>query len=147
MGSEKLYDATESISKHGIRFMPATTDAYFKASLDRVKSHYEPLDHLKKQSILVDGEDVIDGGGTKISLQIFPKTVIWSIFFEFIQRKVDDGFGEGNFKALFELIEEEQIANDESSAAQSAGQAEGDIFPTLNVTQFALSDGGDFAAI
>ena len=52
---------------------------------------------------------VVDGGMTKILLQIFSKTVIGPIFFEFIQRKGDEGFGEGNFRALFESIEEDQF--------------------------------------
>ena len=53
--------------------------------------------------ILIDGEGVVEGGYTKVLLQRFSKTVIGPIFFEFIQRKGDDGFGEGNFKALFEF--------------------------------------------
>jgi len=69
-----------------------------------------------KNGILIDGEDVVDGGETKILLQIFSKTVVGPIFFEFIQRKGDDGFGEGNFKALFESIEREQIENGEIAA-------------------------------
>jgi 4-hydroxyphenylpyruvate dioxygenase len=56
-----------------------------------------------------NGEGVVDGGMTKILLQIFSKTVIGPIFFEFIQRKGDEGFGEGNFRALFESIEQDQI--------------------------------------
>ena len=56
-----------------------------------------------------EGEGVVDGGTTRILLQVFSKTVIGPIFFEFIQRKGDDGFGEGNFKALFESIEADQI--------------------------------------
>ena len=52
---------------------------------------------------------MVDGGETRILLQVFSKTVIGPIFFEFIQRKGDDGFGEGNFKALFESIERDQI--------------------------------------
>ena len=59
--------------------------------------------------ILIDGEGVVEGGYTKVLLQIFSKTVIGPIFFEFIQRKGDEGFGEGNFQALFESIEEDQI--------------------------------------
>ena len=65
---------------------------------------------MRKHGILIDGEGVVDGGETKVLLQIFSKTVIGPIFFEFIQRKGDDGFGEGNFKALFESIEADQIA-------------------------------------
>ncbi len=56
------------------------------------------------------GQRVVDGGATRILLQVFSKTVIGPIFFEFMQRKGDDGFGEGNFKALFESIEADQIA-------------------------------------
>ncbi len=70
-----------------------------------------------KHGNLIDGEGVLDGGETRILLQIFSKTVIGPIFFEFIQRKGDDGFGEGNFQALFESIEREQIESGEISAA------------------------------
>ncbi len=67
------------------------------------------IERMRKHGILIDGEGVVDGGATKILRQVFSKAVIGPIFFEFIQRKGDDGFGEGNFKALFESIEEEQI--------------------------------------
>ena len=68
-----------------------------------MKGHKEPIDRMRKHGILIDGEGVVNGGTTRILLQIFSKTVIGPIFFEFIQRKGDDGFGEGNFKALFEI--------------------------------------------
>ena len=58
---------------------------------------------MQRHGILIDGEGVVDGRETKILLQVFSKTVIGPIFFEFIQRKGDDGFGEGNFRALFEF--------------------------------------------
>ena len=96
--------------------MPGPNDAYYDMSTQRVNGHDEPLDRLKQHGILIDGEGVVDGGETKILLQIFSKTVIGPIFFEFIQRKGDDGFGEGNFKALFESIEQEQIDNGELAA-------------------------------
>ena len=63
----------------------------------------------RRDGILIDGEGVVEGGHTKVLLQIFSANAIGPIFFEFIQRKGDDGFGEGNFKALFESIEEDQI--------------------------------------
>jgi len=85
-------------------------------SKERVTGHEEPLDRMQKHGILIDGEGVVDGGETRILLQIFSKTVIGPIFFEFIERKGDDGFGEGNFKALFESIEQEQIDNGELEA-------------------------------
>ena len=69
----------------------------------------EDLARLRRDGILIDGEGVVEGGYTKVLLQRFGKTAIGPIFFEFIQRKGDDGFGEGNFKALFESIEEDQI--------------------------------------
>ena len=89
--------------------MPGPPDIYYDKSFDRVSGHREPVDRMNKHGILIDGEGVVDGGQTRILLQIFSKTVIGPIFFEFIQRKGDDGFGEGNFKALFESIEEDQI--------------------------------------
>ncbi|SEQ99305.1 4-hydroxyphenylpyruvate dioxygenase [Thalassovita taeanensis] len=109
VGTENIYDATDAISVNGIQFMPAPPQAYYALSKNRVVGHDEPLDRMEKHGILIDGEGVVDGGETKILLQIFSKTVVGPIFFEFIQRKGDDGFGEGNFKALFESIEQEQI--------------------------------------
>jgi 4-hydroxyphenylpyruvate dioxygenase len=89
--------------------MPGPPEAYYEQSFRRVRGHTEPIDRMKQHGILIDGEGVVDGGTTKVLLQVFSKTVIGPIFFEFIQRKGDDGFGEGNFKALFESIEEDQI--------------------------------------
>jgi 4-hydroxyphenylpyruvate dioxygenase len=109
VGTDALYDATDALAANGLHFMPGPPDAYYRNSFKRVRGHDEPLDRMKQHGILIDGEGVVDGGATKILLQVFSKTVIGPIFFEFIQRKGDDGFGEGNFKALFESIEEDQI--------------------------------------
>ncbi|MEQ9260745.1 MAG: 4-hydroxyphenylpyruvate dioxygenase [Roseovarius sp.] len=116
VGTEDIYAATDAIAENGIRFMPAPPDTYYEMSHERVKGHEEPIERMKKHGILIDGEGVVDGGETKILLQIFSKTVVGPIFFEFIQRKGDDGFGEGNFKALFESIEREQIESGEIAA-------------------------------
>ena len=113
VGSDDLYDSTDQIAANGVKFMPGPPDTYYDLSTSRVVGHTEPLDRMRAHGILIDGEGVVDGGETKILLQIFSKTVIGPIFFEFIQRKGDDGFGEGNFKALFESIEQEQIDNGE----------------------------------
>ena len=110
VGTEDIYAATDAIAERGLKFMPAPPAAYYALSHERVHGHAEPLERMQKHGILIDGEGVVDGGETRILLQIFSKTVIGPIFFEFIQRKGDDGFGEGNFKALFELIEADQIA-------------------------------------
>ena len=108
VGTESIYEATDTLYANGIRFMPAPPDSYYEMSHERVPGHEEPIEALKKHGILIDGEGVIEGGITKILLQIFSKTLIGPIFFEFIQRKGDEGFGEGNFKALFLSIEEDQ---------------------------------------
>lgn len=113
VGTDNIYDGTDALAENGLKFMPGPPDAYYDMSQKRVNGHDEPLERMKKHGILIDGEGVIDGGMTKILLQIFSKTVIGPIFFEFIQRKGDEGFGEGNFRALFESIEEEQIRSGE----------------------------------
>ena len=110
VGTDDIYAATDAIAARDLKFMPAPPEAYYALSHERVKGHEEPVERMKKHGILIDGEGVVDGGETKILLQIFSKTVIGPIFFEFIQRKGDDGFGEGNFRALFESIEADQIA-------------------------------------
>ncbi len=109
VATNDIYGSVDQIAANGISFMPPPPEAYYAMSHKRVSGHEEPLDRMKQHGILIDGEGVVDGGVTRILLQIFSKTVIGPIFFEFIQRKGDDGFGEGNFKALFESIEEDQI--------------------------------------
>jgi len=109
VGTDDIYGSTDAIRARGLEFMPGPPDLYYERSRARVKDHREPLERLKKNGILIDGEGVVNGGTTRVLLQIFSKTVIGPIFFEFIQRKGDEGFGEGNFKALFESIEEDQI--------------------------------------
>ena len=109
VGTDGVYDATDRLAENGLKFMPGPPETYYDMSFDRVNGHDEPIARMKKHGILIDGEGVIDGGTTKILLQVFSKTVIGPIFFEFIQRKGDEGFGEGNFRALFESIEEDQI--------------------------------------
>ncbi|WP_099868141.1 4-hydroxyphenylpyruvate dioxygenase [Pararhizobium haloflavum] len=109
VGCDNIYASTDAISGRGLKFMPGPPDTYYEMSRERVKDHDEPIDRMKQHGILIDGEGVVGGGETRILLQIFSKTVIGPIFFEFIQRKGDDGFGEGNFRALFESIEEDQI--------------------------------------
>lgn len=113
VGARDIYAATDAIHANGIRFMPPPPAAYYDLSKERVEGHEEPIEAMKRHGILIDGEGVVDGGETKILLQIFSKTVIGPIFFEFIQRKGDDGFGEGNFRALFESIEAEELAKGE----------------------------------
>ncbi len=109
VGCNDIYTSTDAIAERGLKFMPKPPMAYYNLSRTRVAGHEEPVEKLARHGILIDGEGVVDGRETRILLQIFSKTVIGPIFFEFIQRKGDDGFGEGNFRALFESIEQDQI--------------------------------------
>ncbi len=103
LATEDIYATVEALRARGVQFME-TPDSYYERVDARVPNHGEPLARLRELSILIDGAPV-EG----ILLQIFTSTVIGPIFFEIIQRKGNEGFGEGNFKALFESIEEDQI--------------------------------------
>ncbi|MCG5239920.1 4-hydroxyphenylpyruvate dioxygenase [Azospirillum doebereinerae] len=107
--TDDIYDTVDRLGRNGLDFMPAPPDAYYAKVEDRLPGHGEPLERLREYGLLIDGGGVVEGKDTKLLLQIFSKTVIGPIFFEFIQRKGDDGFGEGNFKALFESIEADQL--------------------------------------
>ncbi len=103
-----IYVTVGRLRERGLDFMPSPPDSYYEAVEKRLPGNGEPIEQLKELGILIDGESE---GGVKprLLLQIFSKTVIGPIFFEFIQRKGDEGFGEGNFRALFESIEEDQL--------------------------------------
>ena len=102
--SDDIYKTVRDLRKIGMDFMP-TPDTYYDKVNERVEGHEEDLEKLRELQILIDGAPMKDG----ILLQIFTQTVIGPVFFEIIQRKGNEGFGEGNFKALFESIEEDQI--------------------------------------
>jgi 4-hydroxyphenylpyruvate dioxygenase len=108
-GARDVYRTVEMLRADGLPFMPARPETYFEKIDGRLPQHGEDVARLRHDGILIDGEGVVDGGQTKVLLQIFSANAIGPIFFEFIQRRGDDGFGEGNFKALFESIEEDQI--------------------------------------
>ncbi len=98
--------------------MTPPPDAYYEMLEERLPGHGEPIDELKPRGILLDGST--DDGDPRLLLQIFSDTVIGPIFFEFIQRKRDEGFGEGNFQALFESIERDQLARGVLNTTDSA---------------------------
>jgi len=83
-----------------------TIDTYFDLIDQRLPGHGHDVEELRKRKILIDGAPT---QGQGLLLQIFSKEAVGPIFFEFIQRKGNEGFGEGNFKALFESIELDQI--------------------------------------
>lgn len=105
--SENLLQTLDLLCKRGLPFMAPPPDAYYKMLDERLPGHGEQVDELKRRGVLLDGST--KNGDKKLLLQIFSKTLIGPIFFEFIQRKRDEGFGEGNFQALFESIERDQI--------------------------------------
>jgi 4-hydroxyphenylpyruvate dioxygenase len=102
--------------------MPAPPATYYSRIDERVPGHGEDIARLQRNGLLLDGEAAIadgakEGAMTKVLLQIFSANAIGPIFFEFIQRKGDEGFGEGNFRALFVSIEEDQIRRGVLNAA------------------------------
>ncbi|NEW91196.1 4-hydroxyphenylpyruvate dioxygenase [Rhodopseudomonas sp. BR0M22] len=119
-GCRDIYATVEDLRASGLPFMPSPPETYFERVDARLPKHGEDLARLQRNGILIDGEGVVDGGQTKVLLQIFSANAIGPIFFEFIQRKGDDGFGEGNFKALFESIEEDQIRRGVLKAERAA---------------------------
>ncbi len=91
----------------GVTFMSPPPDSYYDMLAERLPNHGEPTGELQRRGILLDGST--EGGHPRLLLQIFSEKAIGPIFFEFIQRKEDEGFGEGNFEALFKSIERDQM--------------------------------------
>src|SRR3546814_780915 len=104
LGTEDIYETVEALRRIDVRFMDTPPDTYYEMLEERLPGHGEDVARLKRNGLLVDGAP---GGG--LLLQVFTQTVIGPIFFEIIQRKGDEGFGEGNFRALFESSERDQI--------------------------------------
>lgn len=103
LASDDIYTTVEKLRRRGVQFMEVPR-AYYQAVDERLPGHGEDLERLERNAILIDGSR--EQG---LLLQIFTRPVIGPIFFEIIQRKGNEGFGEGNFKALFEAIERDQI--------------------------------------
>jgi 4-hydroxyphenylpyruvate dioxygenase len=105
LGTEDILSTVDVLRAQGVQFQD-TPDTYYEAVDARVPGHGENLEELRRRRILIDGNPQ---KGEGLLLQIFTRNVIGPIFFEIIQRKGNEGFGEGNFKALFESIELDQI--------------------------------------
>jgi 4-hydroxyphenylpyruvate dioxygenase len=104
LAARDIYAAVEALQQRGVRFM-SVPDTYYERIDLRLPGHGEDLARLRRDRILVDGA----AREKKLLLQIFTETVIGPIFFEIIERKGDEGFGEGNFQALFESMELDQM--------------------------------------
>jgi 4-hydroxyphenylpyruvate dioxygenase len=105
LGTNDIYATVEELRRRKIPFQ-STHDAYYDKVADRVGEHGEDMERLRRNHILIDGAPT---QGQGLLLQIFTQDAIGPIFFEIIQRKGNEGFGEGNFRALFESIELDQI--------------------------------------
>jgi 4-hydroxyphenylpyruvate dioxygenase len=105
LGTDDIYHSVETMSERGVKFQD-TIDTYFDGIDARVPGHGESVQRLRADRILIDGAPT-EGQG--LLLQIFTENTVGPIFFEVIQRKGNEGFGEGNFKALFESLELDQV--------------------------------------
>lgn len=104
---DNLYACWDRLKARGVPFMTAPPETYYEMLGERLPGHGEEVNELKTRGILLDG--TTENGQPRLLLQIFAEAQVGPVFFEFIQRKGDEGFGEGNFKALFESMERDQI--------------------------------------
>ena len=107
--SDSLLESVDKLKAAGVPLMKAPPETYYRMLEERLPGHGEPAAELQTRGILLDG--TTENGSPRLLLQIFSGTVFGPVFFEFIQRKGDyrEGFGEGNFKALFQSLERDQI--------------------------------------
>jgi 4-hydroxyphenylpyruvate dioxygenase len=105
--TDDLLASIDSLRSAGVPLMVPPPATYYEMLAERLPGHGEQVEELQSRGILLDG--TTEGGKRRLLLQIFSQTVLGPVFFEFIQRKGDDGFGEGNFKALFESLERDQL--------------------------------------
>ena len=107
LSTQDIYATVDLLKAKGVPLMSAPPQTYYEMLEERLPGHGEMVGELHTRGILLDG--TTDGGARKILLQIFTECMVGPVFFEIIERKGDDGFGEGNFKALFESLERDQI--------------------------------------
>lgn len=105
--TDDLFASVDALRQAGVPLMTAPNQSYYDMVDERLARHGEPIKELQTRGILIDGSTV--NGDNRLLLQIFSETLLGPVFFEFIQRKRDEGFGEGNFKALFESLERDQL--------------------------------------
>ena len=104
---DHLIETVDKLALAGVPLMTAPNESYYDMLEGRLPGHGQPVPQLQTRGILMDGST--EGAAPRLLLQIFSETQLGPVFFEFIQREGDDGFGEGNFKALFESLERDQI--------------------------------------
>jgi len=105
--TDDLLASVDALQMAGVPVLTAPNDIYYEMLQERLPGHGENASALQSRGILLDGST--EGGRRRLLLQIFSQPLLGPVFFEFIQRKGDEGFGEGNFKALFESLERDQL--------------------------------------
>ena len=105
--TEDLLASVDSLRGAGVPLMTAPPRTYYEMLDERLPGHGQEAGAMEARGILLDGST--EGGKPRLLLQIFSQTLLGPVFFEFIERKGDEGFGEGNFKALFESLERDQV--------------------------------------
>jgi 4-hydroxyphenylpyruvate dioxygenase len=113
--TDNLFASVDRLRGAGVPVMSAPPATYYEMLEERLPGHGEMAHELQSRGILLDG--TTEGGKQRLLLQIFSETLLGPVFFEFIQRKGDEGFGEGNFKALFESLERDQLRRGVIAAA------------------------------
>jgi len=116
LATDDLLATVDSLRASGVPLMAAPPATYYEMLDERLPGHGESARELQVRGILLDGSTA--EGGRRLLLQIFSQTMLGPLFFEFIQRKGDEGFGEGNFKALFESMERDQLRRGVIEAAK-----------------------------
>ncbi len=106
--TDDLCASVDALRRAGVPLMSAPNDIYYEMLAERLPGHGVPVGELKSRGILLDGSTP-HGAAPRLLLQIFSEALFGPVFFEFIERRDDEGFGEGNFKALFESLERDQI--------------------------------------
>lgn len=107
LATKNIYATMKQLKENGVQFMQPPPATYYEKMAQRFSGHQEDFQALAELGILIDG--YLDDGKPQLLLQIFTENLLGPVFFEIIQRKGDEGFGEGNFTALFESIEEDQM--------------------------------------
>jgi len=109
--TDDIVASIDALQLAGVPVLTAPSPTYYRMLDERLPGHGQNIAELQARGILMDGstQGVASGTAPRLLLQIFSETLLGPVFFEFIQRKGDDGFGEGNFKALFESLERDQL--------------------------------------
>jgi 4-hydroxyphenylpyruvate dioxygenase len=110
--TDDILASVDALQLAGIPVLSAPSNTYYEMLDERLPGHGQNVSQLQARGILMDGsiDPARPGMAPRLLLQIFSETLLGPVFFEFIQRKGDDGFGEGNFKALFQSLERDQLA-------------------------------------